>query len=131
MPTNNLILFIVNRGEKVLLVKQAGKGALWALPGGRASLKEGFTRAAYLYLRHYFRDLFILKIRYLHSPIDDVVSIGGRKRVILIGCSIRGTIKKTMKEKIWFVKIEDLVSHVVVPGTLELLSLPEIQSRLA
>jgi hypothetical protein len=130
MPTNNLILLIIHRGEKILLTKQAGKKALWTLPGGHIVLRSGFTHAAYLYLRPYFRDLFILRVRYLHSPIDGVVSVGGRKRVILIGCDLRGTVKKEVKDRVWFVKIGDIVNHVVVPGTIELLSLARISNRL-
>lgn len=131
MPNNNLTLFIVSRGERVLLIKQTGKNALWALPGDRASLKYGFTCAAYLCLRPYFRDLVILKVKYLCSPVDNVMSTKGRRRIIPIGCDVRGTIRKVVRERIWFVKTKDIVTHVVVPGTIELLSLPEIQSRLS
>jgi hypothetical protein len=131
MPSNNLTLFIINRGKRVLLVKQTSKNALWTLPGGHIVLKDGFTRAAYQCLRPYFRDLTVMKVKYLRTPVEDISFSDAHWRLIPIGCDIRGTIKKKMRQHIWFVKSEDLVNHVVVPGTIELLSLPEIQSRLS
>ena len=133
MPNNNLVFFIVNRREEVLLVKHIGKEnkeSLWKLPGGRISLKYGFMHAAKKYLRPYFRDLTIRKVTYIRSPIENMVVGNERRRVIPINCYINGTIKRQKRGLIWFTKVENILNHVVVSGTLEVLSLPEIKSRL-
>lgn len=130
MPTNNLILFIIRRGKKLLLIKQDTKEALWSLPGGRIVLKYGFTHAGYLYLRPYFRDLRILRVNYLRRPVEDIKYADAYRRVILIGCEMRSTVRKEMRSKVWFTEPESLLHHIVVPGTIELLHVPEILRHL-
>lgn len=130
MPTNNLILFIIRRGKKILLVKQDTKGTLWSLPGGRIVLKYGFTHAGYLYLRPYFRNLRILRVEYLRKPIEDIKYADVYRRVILIKCEMRGTIKKEKRRQVWFTEPESLLHHIVMSGTIELLQLPEMLHHL-
>lgn len=130
MPKNNLILFIIRRGKKLLLIKQDTKRALWSLPGGRIVLKYGFTHAGYLHLRPYFRDLHILGVKYLRRPVEDIKYADTYRRVILIECEIHGTIKKAMRDRVWFTEPESLLHHIVVPGTIELLDMPEIVRHL-
>jgi len=131
MSSNNLILFVVRRGKKLLLVKQTDKETLWSLPGGRIVLKYGFTHAGYLFLRPYFRDLHILRVRYLRRPIESIRYADTHRRVILIECEIRGTIKKERRSRVWFTEPDQLLHHIVVSGTIELLQLPDIARHLA
>ncbi|PJE74417.1 MAG: hypothetical protein COV01_00040 [Candidatus Taylorbacteria bacterium CG10_big_fil_rev_8_21_14_0_10_41_48] len=131
MPSNNLILFIVNRGKKVLLIKQAGRKALWTLPGGRSPPRDGFTHAAYQYLRPYFRDLTVIRVKYIRAPVKNIAFSDEYRRLILMGCDIRGTIKKKMRYHVWFTDLKNIMHHIAIPGTVEILSLPEVQNRLA
>ena len=131
MPSNNLILFIVSRVKKVLLIKQAGKKALWTLPSIRSPLKDGFTYAAYQCLQPYFRDLTVIRIKYIRAPVKDITFSDEHRRLILMGCDIRGTIKKKMRYHVWFTDLKNIMHHIAIPGTVEILSLPEVQNRLA
>lgn len=123
------VLFAVIRNHSLLLIREKVDD-LWTLPRSESEGFRSYRDLAHMSLYPFFSGLVIEDlhlIKPLHDHLFDDSRIG---RASVFEAKIVGDPNPEMTKRMWFANSESLVTHVLSPDIVPIVSLNELRNRL-